>query len=342
MPANALRASSLTIQQGQESKRHLKLMPTLFELPAHEYTVVSMFSGCGGMDAGFIGGFEALGHTYSRLPFRVVWANDNSEAACKTYRLNMRHRIHCGDVWKHLDTLPKKADVVVGGFPCQDVSINGKRSMLEGNRTSLYTAMVEAVRRLNPRIFVAENVKGLLMKDGKQPLQKILEDFSALGYNVTHRLYLAANYGVPQMRERIFIVGTRKRGKVKPFVHPDPILSRDQWITTEQAIGDLRAHAESWDSHHVWSKAEPSPEQGNRRVKADRPSDTIRAECHGNIQFHYAEPRRLSMREAARIQSFPDSFQFACRLRETERQIGNAVPPVLAWHIAQAVRDSLS
>jgi DNA (cytosine-5)-methyltransferase 1 len=238
--------------------------------------------------------------------------------------------------------LPKKADVVVGGFPCQDVSINGKRSMLEGNRTSLYRAMVEAVRRLNPKIFIAENVKGLLMKEGKQPLQTILEDFSALGYHVTHKLYLAANYGVPQMRERIFIVGTHKRRKVKRFVHPEPILTQQQWITTAQAIGDLRDDPESWENHHVWSKAEPSPEQGNRRVKADRPSDTIRAECHGNIQFHYAEPRRLSMREAARIQSFPDSFKFACRLRETERQIGNAVPPVLAWHIAQAVRDSLS
>lgn len=340
MAANLL--TEFPAQNGRASKRHLKLTPTLFEVPAEEYKVVSMFSGCGGMDVGLMGGFNVLGQTYARLPFRVVWANDISEAACKTYRLNMPHGIHCGDVWKHLDTLPKSADVVVGGFPCQDVSINGKRSMLDGNRTSLYTAMVEAVRRLKPRIFVAENVKGLLMKDGKQPLQKIIEDFSALGYNVTHRLYLAANYGVPQMRERIFIVGTRKRGKVKPFVHPEPFLTQEQWITTQQAIGDLRAQAESWDTHHIWSKAEPSPEQGNRRVKADRPSDTIRAECHGNIQFHYAEPRRLSMREAARIQSFPDCFKFSSRLRETERQIGNAVPPVLAWHIAQAVRDSLS
>jgi len=340
MAANAL--TEFPTQNGRASDRQQKLTPTLFEVPANEYKVVSMFSGCGGMDTGFLGGFDVLGHAYARLPYRIVWANDNSEAACKTYRLNLHRDIHCGDVWKHLDTLPKSADVVVGGFPCQDVSINGKRSMLEGNRTSLYTAMVEAVRRVNPKIFVAENVKGLLMKDGKQPLQKILEDFSALGYNVTHRLYLAANYGVPQMRERIFIVGTHKRRKVKPFVHPEPILTREAWITTDQAIGDLRLHPETWDNHHVWSKAEPSPEQGNRRVKADRPSDTIRAECHGNIQFHYAEPRRLSMREAARIQSFPDSFQFACRLRETERQIGNAVPPVLAWHIANAVRDSLS
>src|SRR5689334_21682096 len=112
MPANALRAIRPTTQNDGGPKRHLKLMPTLFELPAYEYTVVSMFSGCGGMDVGFLGGFEVLGRTYPRLPFRVVWANDNSKAACATYRLNMRHGIYSGDVWKHLDTLPKKADVV--------------------------------------------------------------------------------------------------------------------------------------------------------------------------------------------------------------------------------------
>ena len=84
-----------------------------------------------------------------------------------------------------------------------------------------------------------------------------------------------------------------------------------------------------------------SGEQGNRKMAADRPGYTIRAECHGNIQFHYSLPRRISMREAARIQSFPDSFIFPCGLRETERQIGNAVPPVLGWHMANAVKNVL-
>jgi DNA (cytosine-5)-methyltransferase 1 len=92
---------------------------------------------------------------------------------------------------------------------------------------------------------------------------------------------------------------------------------------------------------HVWSSAQPSGEQGNRKMIENRPGYTIRAECHGNIQFHYKLPRRLSMREAARIQSFPDSFVFPCGMRETERQIGNAVPPVLAWHIAQNIQSIL-
>lgn len=341
MRTNTLR-KPVPAQRGKASKRHLELVPTLFEMPAPAHKVISMFSGCGGMDVGFKGGFESLGKTYDSLPFEIIWANDNSAAACKTYKHNLGDHIHEGDIWKQLASLPKHADVIVGGFPCQDVSINGNRNLLNGNRTSLYTAMVEAVRRVQPKVFVAENVKGLLMKYGERPLQKIIGDFEALGYNVTHKLYLAANYGVPQMRERIFIVGTHKRKRVKKFVHPDPVLTQSEWINAKEAIDDLALLSESWDNSHVWSKAEISPEQGNRQVKANRPSPTIRAECHGNIQFHYEQPRRISMREAARIQSFPDSFKFLSKLRETERQVGNAVPPVLAWYVAKAVRDCLA
>ena len=307
-----------------------------------EQKVVSLFSGCGGMDLGFLGGFKFLGKAYDRLPFRIVWANDSSPSACKTYQINLREKIHCGDLWEQMGTLPKTADVVIGGFPCQDVSINGKRSGLMGERTSLYRAMVEVVKRVKPKVFVAENVKGLLIKDDEEPLQQIVKAFEALEYKVSWRLYLAADYGVPQMRTRIFIVGTSKGRRVKPFVHPEPVLSKDAWITTKAAIGDLENLPESEDFSHTWSRAKPSPEQGNRTVKPDRPADTIRAECHGNIQFHYNQSRRISMREAARIQSFPDNFKFACKLRETERQVGNAVPPVLAWHIAKAIRDCLS
>ena len=104
---------------------------------------------------------------------------------------------------------------------------------------------------------------------------------------------------------------------------------------------DLENMEEDKEISHIWSKANVSGEQGNRKMLADRPGYTIRAECHGNIQFHYSLPRRISMREAARIQSFPDSFVFPCGLRETERQIGNAVPPVLGWHMANAVKNVL-
>jgi DNA (cytosine-5)-methyltransferase 1 len=340
MRTNTLRATTPTPYK--TPARRLEAVPTLFDLENDKHTVVSMFSGCGGMDFGLRGGFNVLGKRYKRLPFRIVWANDNSAAACKTYVHNLQSDIHCGDVWGCLDRLPKKADVVVGGFPCQDVSINGNRNLLNGDRTSLYKAMVEAVRRLNPLVFVAENVKGLLMQNEEQPLQTIVSEFAELGYNVSHKLYLAADYGVPQMRERIFIVGTSKRRRIRRFVHPEPTLTQDQWLTAKDAIGDLAHMEETLEFSHIWSRAAKSPEQGNRILTADRPGATIRAECHGNIQFHYEEPRRISMREAARIQSFPDNFRFKCKLRETERQVGNAVPPVLAWHMGRAIHDFLS
>ena len=123
---------------------------------------------------------------------------------------------------------------------------------------------------------------------------------------------------------------------------PSPELAPEDWITAKEAIGDLESADADENFNHVWSGANVSGEQGNRKLVADRPGFTIRAECHGNIQFHYTLPRRISMREAARIQSFPDNFIFDSKLRETERQVGNAVPPVLAWHIAKSVADCLA
>ena len=304
-----------------------------------KYSVVSLFSGCGGLDMGFLGGFEFLDKVYNELPFKVVWANDIKLPACQTYEANLKHSIHCGDIWEALSSLPKRTDIVVGGFPCQDVSINGKMKGSGGARTTLYRAMVEAVKRTNPRVFVAENVKGLLMNHSREFYQEIISDFRDLGYDVSAKLYLAADFGVPQMRERVFIVGTR--GHTKQFHAPAPVLSPSQRVTAKQAVDDLRDLPESPHINHIWSRAASSTEQGSRRLKPDRPADTIRAECHGNIQFHYDLKRRVSMREAARFQSFPGNFVFKGGLRETERQIGNAVPPVMAWHIAKAVRDCL-
>jgi DNA (cytosine-5)-methyltransferase 1 len=305
-----------------------------------EFSVVSLFSGCGGLDLGFLGGFEFLGKTYEKLPYRLVWSNDIKPKACETYQANLKHPIHCGDVWELLDTLPSKADVVVGGFPCQDVSINGSLKGADGARTNLYKAMVETIRRTQPRAFVAENVKGLLMPVNKNFYEEIMSAFRGLGYAVSVNLYLAADYGVPQMRERIFIVGTR--GAEKEFQPPQPPLPQHARITAKNALDDLMDAPENPATNHIWSRAAKSSEQGSRYLKADRPADTMRAECHGNIQFHYKLERRLSMREAARIQSFPDKFIFSGGLREIERQVGNAVPPVLAWHIARALRDCLA
>jgi len=285
------------------------------------------------MDLGFKGAFTFLGAHYAETRFDIIWANEINSAACETYRANVGDHIIEGDINSVMDSLPAYADVVIGGFPCQDISINGKMLGIAGKRSSLYSAIVEAVRRIQPKVFVAENVGGLLLKHNEPSLRKILEDFNGLGYNIHYQSYLASDYGVPQTRERVFFVGTRK--DLPTFTPPQPV--GGQPITAKQAIGDLESLGEDKAFSHIWSLANVSGEQGNRRLVADRPGYTIRAECHGNIHFHYSLPRRISMREAARIQSFPDSFRFTSKLRETERQIGNAVPPVLAWHVANAV-----
>lgn len=302
------------------------------------FKVISMFSGCGGLDLGFRGGFTVLGKRYAKRPFEVVWANDLNPAACRTYAKNLGHAIHQGDIWEHIDSMPSKADVIIGGFPCQDISINGKMAGVKGSRSGLYKAMVEAVAKIRPKVFVAENVKGLLLKSHETSLRQVIKDFEGLGYHLSYQLYNSANYGVPQTRERVFIVGTLpEAGQFQPPRET----TINQWITAKEALADLEKMAEDQAFNHIWSRANPSAEQGNRKLKPDRPGQTIRAECHGNIQFHYNLNRRISMREAARIQSFPDNFIFEAGIREIERQVGNAVPPVLGWHIAGAIENVL-
>lgn len=287
---------------------------------------------------GFRGNFTFLGQYYAHLPFRIVWANDNNAAACKTYQHNLGDIITCANVWAAIDTLPSRADVVIGGFPCQDITVNGKcDGVWSSSRSGLYLAMVEAVARTCPRVFVAENVKGLLYPYNKDALQQVLTDFSALGYTVTYHLYNAADYGVPQTRERVFIVGVPIGAK--PFEPPKPTHTRNKWITAREAIRDLEHLEESSAINHIWSRAKPSPSQRSRReTNPDRPAYTVLT-GHGSDRFHYDLPRRLSMREHARFQSFPDDFIFTSKLRETTQQLGNAVPPVLAWHIAKAVAE---
>lgn len=301
------------------------------------FKVISMFSGCGGLDLGFVGDFNFLGREYKKNFFEIIWANELNSAACKTYRKNFDFNIIEGDINEKIFEIPQNADVIIGGFPCQDISINGKMRGIDGNRSSLYKFMVQAVDKIQPKVFVVENVGGLLLKKNQTFFEKILSDFGNLNYNLDYQLYRAENYGVPQTRERIFIVGTRK--DFPKFISPEP--ENIFPITAKEALFDLENMKENKNFSHIWSKANVSGEQGNRKLIADRPGYTIRAECHGNIQFHYSLPRRISMREAARLQSFPDNFIFPCGLRETERQIGNAVPPVLSWHIAKSVEKVL-
>lgn len=317
----------------------------------NKYSIISLFAGCGGLDLGFLGGFKFLNKHYSKRKFELIWANEIIQDFCQTYRANFKHDIVCDDINDILyggssmqfNPLPAKADIVLGGFPCQDFSHAGKRRGFENanGRGLLYKSMIEVIRRTKPLIFVAENVKGLLTMNKGEAVKIIIKDFEKLGYHVSMNLYLAAEYGVPQMRERVIIVGTDK-ARLPKFAHNIPKIDKSEWITLKTAIGDLENLPEGALPNHFWSKAKLFPgTQGNNLVSADKPGPTMRAEHHGNIEFHWNGKRRLSAREAARIQTFPDDFIFYPSTSSAYKQIGNAVPPVLGWNIAKALERFL-
>jgi len=318
---------------------------------ARKYSVVSLFAGCGGLDLGFTGGFKFLDKKYPKRNFELNWANDVDQSACITFQKNFNHDIVCGDIRRILDgqhipslfdqSLPSTIDVVLGGFPCQDFSHAGKRRGLNSQRGNLYQSMAEVIKRTKPLIFIAENVKGLLTMNDGEAVKTIISDFEKLDYHVKFELLLAANFGVPQMRERVIIVGTKK-GVLPPFEYPKPKLTRNNWVNLKSAIGDLEYSKEGEISNHFWSKAKKNKGQGNTTVSATKPGPTMRTEHHGNIEYHWNGKRRLSAREAARIQSFPDNFVFYPSTSSAYKQIGNAVPPVLGWHIATAVQTFLN
>lgn len=313
------------------------------------YKVISLFSGAGGLDLGFKGGFQYLDKWYEKNPFDIVWANDNNERACKTLQHNFSHTpVICGDIREIDKTTLPSADVVIGGFPCQDFSLAGKRKGLTVDRGQLYLSMVEVIKEKKPKLFLVENVKGLLTWNKGEAIEKITREFSQLGYNVEYRLLNVANYGVPQVRERVIIIGVRKDLKAQ-FVFPSSTHSENgneetlQWVNLREAIGDLENDEKHFSlPNSGYSKAKLlKGYQGNSKTKSDAPAPTMRAEHHGNIEFHYLLPRRLSAREAARIQSFPDDFTFLQSTTDAYRQVGNAVSPVFAWHLALSIRKFL-
>jgi len=319
--------------------------------------VLSLFSGCGGLDLGFLGGFDYLGKKYEENPYEIIWANEFVKAAADTYKHNLGNHIIVEDINNITeDELPKNVDVVIGGFPCQDFSLAGKMQGLKVERGRLYLQMKRVIDITKPKAFIAENVKNLLMMEDGLILKTIIDDFKKSGYEVKFHLFHAADYGVPQNRERVIIYGVRSDLKNKKISLPKET-NKNDWVTSFEAIDDL------WDlmdkdvvsnqTTKDFSKAkfyEGRKMQGNVRIKADNIAPTIRSEHHGNIEGHYrtnGDPsnitnwRRLSIRECARLQSFPDNFVFPTATSNAYKQIGNAVPPVLGWHIARALYLSL-
>lgn len=327
--------------------------------PTKKFKVISLFSGCGGMDLGFKGDFKFLGKYYEKNPFDIVYANDINIKATETYMYNFKNNIECLDIKeKNIDELPK-ADIVVGGFPCQDFSLSGKRLGFDSERGLLFLEMKNVINKLKPMAFVAENVDGIrrLKKgDDSSALEKIIEEFRSIGYRVVYKALNAKYYGVPQNRVRVIIIGFRNDiNNIIKYPLEKYSDEKNNFITSKQAIDDLWDRVDDKEVYNHtskdYSKAKFYPGrtmQGNVQINPNKPSPTIRAEHHGNIEGHYRSTndkdpndmaywRRLSVRECARLQSFPDDFIFPCSATHAYRQIGNAVPPVMAWHIARAL-----
>jgi len=317
---------------------------------------VSLFSGCGGLD----------------LPFHLagshcLWANDIDRVACETFRHNIADVITSQDI-REVDPTELglgSVDLIIGGFPCQDFSVVWKRPGLDGARGSLYWEFRKFVDALKPKVFVAENVKGLLSANRGRAIQRITADFESAnpGYKLFYRLYNFADYGVPQLRERVIIVGVRKDFATF-FCHPEPTHGHGRLphVTAGRALERIEATAPNNEKLPVRSRTveilkrigpggnfqdidqdDPYYVKGMishvyRRIDPCKPAMTLIANGGGGTWgYHYPEPRPLTNRERARLQSFPDEFVFFGTHAEIRRQIGNAVPPEGAAHVAEQV-----
>ncbi len=293
--------------------------------------VISLFSGAGGLDLGFIW----AGH-------EIVYANDVYHDAVETYRRNIGLHIHEGDIALVPSHEIPDGDMVIGGFPCQGFSVaNTKRSGLDA-RNRLYLEMVRVIRDKRPRFFVAENVKGILSLEKGLVFQEILKDFASLGYRVQYQVLNAANYGVPQRRERVFIAGTRRDLPYR-LAFPPPTHDRDArlGLLPWRAVGEALAVLPDPDlpntvANHVYSKYKLrfNGYIGHREINPDLPAPTVtaRGDAKGGVVVlhHPSNTRRMSCRELATVQSFPVDYEFVGGISSVYRQIGNAVPPRLA------------
>lgn len=342
------------------------------------FNAIDLFCGCGGLSKGF----EDAG-------FNIILGVDNDDMALETFKHNHKKSEKLNADLSQPETFDvikkivknKPIDVIIGGPPCQGFSLTGPRNF-DDERNKLYLAMIKTVQIFNPKAFIIENVTGMAtLYDGKIK-EEIIKRFESLGYKVNTRILCAADYGVPQMRKRLVFVGLKN----DIFEFPKPILLPEEYVTCEEAIGDLpsrenelgkdedtyiqkprtlyqqamRGKTEILYNHVATSHTQMVkdvislvPEGGNykdlppgvgtsrkfneawTRYHSKKPSKTIDT-GHRN-HFHYKYNRVPTIRENARLQSFPDNFIFYGNKTQQNRQVGNAVPPLLGYAIAKSL-----
>ena len=300
------------------------------------FKVVSLFSGAGGLDLGFV-----------QAGCQIVWADDLYSDAVETYRANIGDHIVCEDIAKVRSEDIPDCDIVIGGFPCQGFSVANTNRSENDQRNTLYLQLLRVINDKQPKFFVAENVKGILHFAKGKVFQKILADMTGLGYRVKYRLFNVADYGVPQTRERVIIVGVRNDVSFE-YEFPQPTHDRDatggrkKWIAIADALSEFPDPDQPNSvPNHTYSKYKLNFNGylGHRPLKPERPAPTVtaRGDDKGGVVIlpHPNGLRRMTGRELATVQGFPSNYRFIGPLSSVYRQIGNAVPPKFAEFIAR-------
>ncbi|MBR2710093.1 DNA cytosine methyltransferase [Candidatus Saccharibacteria bacterium] len=298
--------------------------------------VVSLFSGAGGLDLGFI----MSGH-------EIIWANDLYKDAVDTYKKNIGEDIILDDI-KNIpsDQIPD-CDIIIGGFPCQGFSVANTKRHIGDKRNELYKELLRVIKAKKPKFFLAENVKGLTTFEKGSVFKMILSDFESIGYKVKYKVLNAADYGVPQTRQRVIIVGVRNDINWE-YEYPKPNHDKNgsnglpKWVGVGEALSIFPdPDKPNIVPNHIYSKYKLNINGyiGHRLLDPEKPAPTVtaRGDSKGGVVIlpHPNGTRRMSCRELATVQSFPIDFEFIGNASSIYRQIGNAVPPLLGAAVSK-------
>ena len=316
--------------------------------------VASLFCGCGGTDVGMQGDFDYLGNHYASNDIEIVYANDFEQTACNIFEENFGLKPDNRDIRTvKTEELPE-FDILTGGFPCQSFStVNPTKDPFD-DRANLYKQMVRVVRDKQPKVFIAENVKGMMTLHKGQIFNRIIKSFEEVGYTTYTKLFNAADYGVPQKRERVIIVGIRNDlNDVMEYEFPKET-NKNNWVPLSVAVPKLAIEQEKYYfSERAVQGMKNAKNNMKRGLYQDLNKPCLTVTSHlAKVSLNSRDPvllvnpekelyRRFTPLEAARIQSFPDEFIFAGSETDAYRQIGNAIPPVMFWHISDSVKNYL-
>lgn len=307
--------------------------------------VASLFCGCGGTDMGLLGDFTFLGKYYPSNNMEIVYANDIDDNACRLFEENFNIKPDNRDIREVKSEELPEFDILTGGFPCQSFSIvaqNPKRLGIKDDRGKLFFEMCRILRDKQPMCFIAENVKGIMSANKKEAFPLIIDEFEKSGYTVTHSLLNAANYGVPQKRERVIIVGFRNDLGIKFEFSDSPITKENEYVPLEKVI-DTPVSEKYFFSERAVQGMMKNRETMNKGRAQDitKPCNTVGSHL-AKVSLNSTDPvlmvdgryRRFTPREVARIQSFPEQFSLVGTESAQYRALGNAIPPVMFWYVA--------